>query len=787
MPDNNQPKWFDADWYAEQKVAQHNVMYPEDIWTLEQYNRALASFNATNWQNWQTEYGNADNVSPNPLFNEAYYFTALAENSSKELVEGRDDWTPTEIMRYLKSKYNASGWDHYTVQGQYEGLNPSAEFDTNAYFQTRVDMLNEYNDGKGWDGRNDWSIEDYKNVMRDYGINPIMDLFIATDYGQENASMKITPVSGALTPPDGWTPWDAVEPAWVPQETTSLTQGQDNITGNPVPTLFKAVVAPGDEGTLQPDDQIRGVSTVENHLEIQLKGNFQPGFNGVNGGPNVTGIQEIDLVNAGGAAYEFVARNIRGVAVWNLDCKDAPIDLSALPSTVVNVNISNLAEGRSSISYDPSLVGGVNDALTLGLEHVGQGGKDELTPAMINSPGIERLTIVSNGDAQNVADISGVNSATELVVNGAADLAVTAVNPGMSTINCGGYMGALTLMANAAPGLGTITLGSGDDLVATSGLPANAVIAGGFGNDTLQLNGARAANYNLNMNGVENLVINGNWGELNFDASQIRDLNTLSIVDSFAPITLIKANLQSLTVNLQNAAPTEEVPGGGSNLTLNGVNNLNLVVGGEESSVYAGALSAWGTKTINLDLSESSDFSGALMAADANTLTVSAASGSSLDLNANPALAASNLGSISSLNLGGEGDLDFHLANVGQNVRSMQVNASGFSGGFAANFTGSREVADQSIRVNGGSGGNQIKINNNYNSIHITSGEGADDVDLSAFSSLRGVDIYINLGGGDNSIYVSASCEGDIMSMIGKQIFGVQNIIIGEMFWDNPQ
>ncbi len=90
--------------------------------------------------------GNAENCSPNPLFNVMRYVTAKAAQlngmNNGAGYEGNNAWTADSVLEYFKS-LDISAWDHFTKFGQFENVNPSNAMDLSAFLANKAKQCND--------------------------------------------------------------------------------------------------------------------------------------------------------------------------------------------------------------------------------------------------------------------------------------------------------------------------------------------------------------------------------------------------------------------------------------------------------------------------------------------------------------------------------------------------------------------------------------------------------------------------------------------------------------------
>ncbi len=94
-------------------------------------------------------HGNAEWVSPSPLFDNSYYLACKVNQLNPIREGGRNDRTMQQVIDAFKAA-GLSPWDHYTQHGIAEGIDPSAEFDTSAYMEAKLIQLNKTEKDAGW-------------------------------------------------------------------------------------------------------------------------------------------------------------------------------------------------------------------------------------------------------------------------------------------------------------------------------------------------------------------------------------------------------------------------------------------------------------------------------------------------------------------------------------------------------------------------------------------------------------------------------------------------------------
>ena len=180
------PKWFNADKYLENKLAQLQATDPEGNWTVYSMAQAFANEGYEGeegaYQHF-LDYGMAEEVSPNALFDaETYYANKLASLQSN--AETAEEWADKTVddVKAAFDEAGLSAWEHYQQYGTAEGINPSAEFDTAKYLQAKADALNAAGGDKVW------TAEDVAEAFADAGLNALEHYEL---YGKSGAEGEV--------------------------------------------------------------------------------------------------------------------------------------------------------------------------------------------------------------------------------------------------------------------------------------------------------------------------------------------------------------------------------------------------------------------------------------------------------------------------------------------------------------------------------------------------------------------------------------------------------------------
>lgn len=243
------PKWFDANAYMQNKLAQLKAQEPDAGWTLDKVYDTFrdAGFVGTEGQYEHfVQYGAAEEVAPNAYFDADEYYAAKAKQYYEE--ELKQEFTGSEEqIAYVKSLIkdaDMNAWTHYQQFGSAEGVNPSNAFDASDYCAAKAEAMNKAGQ-KAPDGT-EWTAEKIAEAIDQAGMSVLEHYLTYAGTGEgEVAAGSTYPVSGD-------------EQVSKPGETFTLTTGVDNLVGTAGDDVFSAVNDEVDKSVLGAFDSIDG-------------------------------------------------------------------------------------------------------------------------------------------------------------------------------------------------------------------------------------------------------------------------------------------------------------------------------------------------------------------------------------------------------------------------------------------------------------------------------------------------------------------------------------------------
>lgn len=127
----------------------------------------------------------------NISFDANYYYEQKLNQLQSTDSEQYGDWTIADVAL----SFNENGLtpeEHYEKYGAAEGLNPSAEFDTQAYLSAKLGLLQEQDSEQ----YADWTVADVAQSFEDNGLSPLEHF---NQYGQDEGLEATPAAASALT------------------------------------------------------------------------------------------------------------------------------------------------------------------------------------------------------------------------------------------------------------------------------------------------------------------------------------------------------------------------------------------------------------------------------------------------------------------------------------------------------------------------------------------------------------------------------------------------------------
>ena len=269
--------------------------------------------------------------------------------------------------------------------------------------------------------------------------------------------------------------------------TCQLTTNADNFSGTSGNDTFSAPLADnGATNTLLSSDSIDGGQGVDT-LNATL--------NGVTNTLLLSNVQNVEKLNftinapAAGAGAIVVntlgSTNYTDISLVSVNAQAfSVLNLARIPTSV---SLQQAVAATDTIDFDAVALAGSTDNFRINLPGSNAGA---ITISDDGSNPLETITISSTGSANTVTTLTTSSlGATQLVVNGDANLTITSVVDTQATLktydasalpsSASLTIGATAMIANA-----TVTGGAGNDSITVSTVAGNDSLNGGAGNDT---------------------------------------------------------------------------------------------------------------------------------------------------------------------------------------------------------------------------------------------------------------------------------------------------------------
>lgn len=594
------PKWFDANAYMQNKLAQLKAQEPDAGWTLDKVYDTFrdAGFVGTEGQYEHfVQYGAAEEVAPNAYFDADEYYAAKAKQYYEE--ELKQEFTGSEEqIAYVKSLIkdaDMNAWTHYQQFGSAEGVNPSNAFDASDYCAAKAEAMNKAGQ-KAPDGT-EWTAEKIAEAIDQAGMSVLEHYLTYAGTGEgEVAAGSTYPVADD-------------EQVSKPGETFVLKAGIEQLQGTSGDDVFKAEGGVMDAGDVT--DGGAGNDTLEVYDNSELKGTFTNIENLVVAGADVS-TSGYDLSSF---SKSFTLKAEQDAAVSHVTNQTLVMDgvgnktltatMDAAQTSVKLVNEGSTgatfkAEGDKLASMD--LTTNANTTLADGdgntVKNVAITALADATITLTGLDVLENVTVAGDGSVKltgaTKADINATDSTGGVTVDSALD--------NTAAFTGGAGNDTITLRASTQ----AHDMGAGDDTVELNGnaLGTDGSVDGGDGVDTLVMSADNAAAMTANnfkaftnfevlgLNGGTGTIQLGSFGDINqvTIAKALSGEVTIENMDSNGTLEFNAAAGQKITVNVTDAgeeghitdvlnvklSAAESIENAGKELVVNDVETINI-------------------------------------------------------------------------------------------------------------------------------------------------------------------------------------------------------------------
>lgn len=698
------PKWFDADVYMQNKLAQMQASDPDYSWgdLLEAFAGA-GYVGPEGYYAHFVQFGAAEDVAPNAYFDADEYYAAKAKQYYEE--ELKQEFTGSEYqIATVKTLINAAGynaWTHYQQFGSAEGVNPSNAFDASDYCAAKAEAMNAAGQ-KDPDG-NDWTAESIAKAIDDAGMSVLEHYLTYAGTGEgEVAAGSTYPVSGdeQVVVPSGETiVIDELDStiAYTGSAGDDKFYLKNNNTG-----LHAYNTLDGGEGndTLILDGKDLGGATIRNIENLVVNGGtgadydmslFATSFTLNGGRAQLTNVAGQKLVTdnamnltvemaAGQASVDLTSLNRDSVQTVVLQGDSLSSVKLAVDEGAHEVNFSNSDAKVTDLAITATVSEAENDVAEVNAEAL-----DELANVTVAGAGAVELT-VADGDKLKAVNAAENTGGVTVDLSEADNAAFT------------GGAGADKLTVEGSKV--AHTLGAGDDTVVVSDaafadLAKGFSVDGGEGTDTLQMSATLAGEFKTAdvATNFEILQLVGGNGTVDLD--NFGDIDHVAVGALDAPLTLNNMGNGGLLEYV--AAPSQNVTVSVKGADTGKTDVLNVTIADDEE-VTAGTLTVANVETINIT-ADNTDLGEDGPVEHTMTLTADAAT---------------------AVNISGDAELSLTL--TGSN-KITKIDASSNTGGLTVNLANINNAANAFVTLTGSSADDTITMG--IGNV-ITGGEGKD-------------------------------------------------------------
>ena len=260
----------------------------------------------------------------------------------------------------------------------------------------------------------------------------------------------------------------------------TLTTSADTVNGTAKTDVIKAVASSVfSENTLNPEDKIDG-GTGNDTLSVTMNTNF----NGFTTG-ELKNVENLNLINNGGALKEFNANGVTGLKSAKLDGNNAVRVINL--ANIIDFSVADLRNDYITLTYQSNTISGNSDVQNLTLDNVGASTPIGMLSNSIPTTfsGIETLNIKTQGRASYIKDVNTEN--VKVSGDASLDVAVAANTKSFDASELKAKL--LADLVKSKSVLENIKGGSADDTIKAD-IDASTIgvlrVDGGKGYDTLE-------------------------------------------------------------------------------------------------------------------------------------------------------------------------------------------------------------------------------------------------------------------------------------------------------------
>jgi len=527
----------------------------------------------------------------------------------------------------------------------------------------------------------------------------------------------------------------AAEAARLEASTTkTLTINTDNFTTAQGDDLFDASLTAASVQTLTTVDSLNGGDGSDT-LNATLN-------NGLTIRPTISNIETL-AVNAVTSNSTMNLASTSGVTSYKVASSSADLTLTNMPDASATISaIGN--SGNLSFGYTDAALAAASQTVSLTLD--GQSGGITFTDAggVVNK--LETIAITSSNTANSLALTTANVGTTSLTVAGDANLTLSSVSTGITSVDAGTATGNVNVTASVTTSGFTFTGGTGTDAITTASTSTAYYdnLSGGDGNDT----------FTLDADGFSSKdTIDGGAGTADKITFTDGDADATTDAD-FTAVTNVE-RLQAQTGQALTATLGDKAAAAGIALVVTSTGN-DVITAEADYGPLNVSMSTGNDKIDNALSSAALTATAAAASITAND-TITGGSGSSdkvkltADSDATGAVLSSNVTLIETFEFAKSGDKTAKLTLTDDQataLKTLTVDGSALTGGVAS-FTldaSAEATATATLSVTGSEGGDTITLGTSKNS--VVAGGGSDSIRFGA-STLNSAD---TIDGGDGTV-----------------------------------
>lgn len=409
--------------------------------------------------------------------------------------------------------------------------------------------------------------------------------------------------------------------------TYTLTTGSDNIPGtnnnDTIVGILSGALSSG--STIQPGDQVTGGAGTDT-FSINVSGTSAGNFTLAS--VTASSVEKVLVSNYYSAGGDIATIDMSAMTgMTNIGTTGSSVNGDTVFTNVKAIVAAQASgAGDVTVGYSSTVVSGTTDTQTLTV--------DNFTGSATFTE-VETLSITASGTKSTIVGLStdtGTQDAKTLNIAAAVELEITAdlntANSALTKIDASASTDAVTLTTSDT-GTTSITLGGGDDVLIRNANAAADTVAGGAGNDTLQVTtGVNVTSANMaNYSGFEFLEATSGSTGAGINLSGVTQFTKLVNSDTAAGTTTITNAPATMSLAITVANGSDE----NTSLTLatnTAADSINVNIGPAGSSTTAvamGTLTLANHETINIASAGANNSIGVLTSAAATKLVTTGA------------------------------------------------------------------------------------------------------------------------------------------------------------------